>query len=267
MADTQPTKKQRKEAARQARLERERAEAAAGARKRRLTIVGAALAAAVVVVVIAIAVSSGGGSKTKSPGASAGGAVNGRTEMTQMLGGIPQHGTTLGNPNAKVTLNEFADLRCPFCRDFSQQTLPLIVRDYVRTGKVKLAYQDLGFLGPESVTAAAAGAAAAQQNKLWNFAELFYFNQGSETTPYVTDAFITKLYRAIPGLDVAKANAARKKPPATTAINEPRTLADQFQISSTPSFTYGRTGQRQKLLETQSNAYGDFQKALDPLLK
>jgi protein-disulfide isomerase len=267
MAETPLTKRQRKEAARQARLEREHAAAAAGARKRRLTIIGGALAAAVVVVVVAIAVSSGGGTKTASPGASAGGAVNGRTEMTQLLQGIPQHGNTLGNPNAKVTLNEFADLRCPFCRDFALQTLPLIVRDYVRPGKVKIVYQDLGFLGPESVTAAAAGAAAGQQDKLWNFADLFYFNQGSETTPYVTSAFITRLYSAIPGLDVAKANAARTRSPATSAVNEPRTLADQFQIASTPSFTYGRTGQQPKLLETSTNAYGDFQKALDPLLK
>ena len=261
----QLTKRERKEAARQARIEREQAAAAAAARKRRLTLIGGVLGAALIVVIIAIAVSSKGGSHPKN--ASSGGKLNGVAEMTAMLSGLQQSGNALGNPKAPVTLNEYADLQCPFCKEFAQQTLPLIVRDYVSTGKVRLVYKDLAFLGPDSEKAGAAAAAAGQQSHMWNYNELQYYNQGTENTGYVTDQYINKLYSAIPGLDIAKANAARKVSPATQSWVVPRQEANQFGISSTPSFTYGTTGGRMMLFQNASPTYSDFKKALDPLLK
>ncbi|MBI2451784.1 DsbA family protein [Candidatus Pacearchaeota archaeon] len=54
---------------------------------------------------------------------------------------------TLGEKKAKVTLIEFSDYQCPFCRKFWQDTLPQIKKDYIDTGKVKFVYKDfpLGF--------------------------------------------------------------------------------------------------------------------------
>ena len=49
-----------------------------------------------------------------------------------MLAGIPQSGIHLGSPSAPVRLVEFADLQCPFCREYTLQTLPQLVQDYVR---------------------------------------------------------------------------------------------------------------------------------------
>lgn len=53
----------------------------------------------------------------------------------------------LGEKNAPVTIVEFSDYQCPFCRKFWQDTLPSIQKDYINTGKVKLVYKDfpLGF--------------------------------------------------------------------------------------------------------------------------
>ncbi len=53
----------------------------------------------------------------------------------------------LGDKNAKVTIIEFSDYQCPFCRKFWQDTLPSIEKDYISNGKVKLVYRDfpLGF--------------------------------------------------------------------------------------------------------------------------
>ena len=70
-----------------------------------------------------------------------------------MLAGIPQNGIYLGNANAPVRLVEFADLQCPFCREYTLQTLPQLVQDYVRSGKVRMEFRDLAFLGKDSVTA------------------------------------------------------------------------------------------------------------------
>ncbi len=53
----------------------------------------------------------------------------------------------LGDKNAPVTIIEFSDYQCPFCRKFWQETLPSIEKDYITDGKVKLVYRDfpLGF--------------------------------------------------------------------------------------------------------------------------
>ncbi len=262
---TTPTKRERRETARQARLEREAAEAAAARRKRRTYQLLAALGAALVVVVVAVLVSTGGGGgKTKN--ASSGGGLAGLSETKAMLAGLPQSGDTLGKPNAPVTIYEFADLQCPFCAEFAKNNLPLLVRDYVATGKAKLVYQDMAFIGPDSETAAAAAEAAAQQDKLQYFTNLFYWNQGEENSGYVTDAFIAKLYGAIPGLDVAKAEAARKRAPATNAFDEPRALSKQYGVSTTPTFVAGPTGGTLKTLNASGSDYGSIKKALDPIV-
>jgi protein-disulfide isomerase len=48
----------------------------------------------------------------------------------------------MGSKNAKVTIIEFSDYQCPFCRKFWQDTLPSIKRDYIDTGKVNFVYRD-----------------------------------------------------------------------------------------------------------------------------
>jgi protein-disulfide isomerase len=261
---TTPTKRERREQARQARVEREAAEASAARRKRRMYQVLAALGAAAVLVVVAILVSSGGSKNSGTAGNGSG--LAGRPETVAMLDGIPQKDNVLGQANAPVTLYEFADLQCPFCAEFAKNNLPLLVRDFVRPGKVKLVYQDMAFLGNDSETAAAAAAAAGQQDKLWYFTNLFYWNQGQENTGYVTDQYLTNLYKGIPGLDAAKANADRTKAPATKAIDAPRTLADQFGISSTPSFAAGPSGGKLQKLNIQGSTYDELKKALDPIV-
>ena len=137
---------------------------AADPRKRRNIIIGAAIAIAVVVAVVIVLVSSGGSDGSGTDSATGGGStpaqVKGVKETTAMLDGIPQDGNALGKKSAKVTLIEFADFQCPFCRDFALNTLPVIINDYVRTGKIRMELRTLTFIGPDSETAARAAAAA-----------------------------------------------------------------------------------------------------------
>ena len=204
-----PTKQQRRDAARQARIESERAEAAAALRRKRLRTLLAVLGGAAIVVVIAIVVSGGSDNSAKNrPGAAqkASGAIPGQKESGEMLAGIQQKGIYLGSPTARVRFVEFADLQCPFCRQYPLQTLPQLVQDYVRTGKVRMEFRDLAFLGQDSVTAGRHAAGAAQQNKLWNFIDVFYYNQGEENTGYVTPSFLHSIDKAA-GVDSAKSDA------------------------------------------------------------
>ncbi len=48
----------------------------------------------------------------------------------------------LGDKDASVTIIEFSDYQCPFCRKFWQDTLPQLKKDYIDTGKAKLVYRD-----------------------------------------------------------------------------------------------------------------------------
>ena len=87
----------------------------------------------------------------------------------------------LGNPNAKVTVIEFADFRCPFCEQWFQTVEPNLIKDYVNTGKVKFYFRNYAFLGPASTLAANAGECANEQGKFWQFHDYMYSHQPSES--------------------------------------------------------------------------------------
>ena len=65
-------------------------------------------------------------------------------------------GYTLGQPDAPVAIEVWEDFQCPFCQRFSVQVKPLIVQQYVETGKASLTFRNLAFLGEESQWAAVA---------------------------------------------------------------------------------------------------------------
>src|SRR3954469_18725569 len=82
--------------------------------------------------------------------------------------GVPQHGAALGRPSAPVTLVEYADLQCPYCGEWARTTLPVVVSDYVRTGRLRIVFRGLAFVGPDSDRALTAAVAAGRQDRLWD---------------------------------------------------------------------------------------------------
>jgi len=237
---TSSTKRERRDAARAERLERERAAVAAAQRKRRLTMLAGALAAAAVIVVVAVLVSSGGGGGKKT--AAGGGAVVGAAATQQLLAGIPQQGLTLGNAGAPVTIVEFVDPQCPYCRDYSVNELPTVIQQQVRTGKAKLELRMLHFIGPDSTTAARALTAAGMQNKLFNAAEVLYHNQGEENSGYVTDAYLRRILGAVPGLDVNRAMQDASSTTVTEELGTAQTAQSRYGVGGTPTILVGPTG-------------------------
>jgi protein-disulfide isomerase len=234
------SRKEQREQARAEREAREAAERAKAQRNKRILQLGAALAAAAVIVVVAIVISTSGGDDKKGGGTATGDAA-GSKQAAQLLNGVPQKGTTLGKPDAPVTLVEFADLQCPFCRDYTLSTFPKLVANYVKPGKVKMVFQNYAFIGPDSLTAARAAEAAGNQNKLWHFVDVFYNNQGTENTDYVTDPFLTKIAEGA-GVDSKKMLADRQDPKVDQAIAEAQQAAQQAGVNSTPTFLIKKAG-------------------------
>jgi protein-disulfide isomerase len=223
------TKRELREQRRAARREAERREAAREARRRRLWQFGAVAGLAVVAVVVAVAISSSGGDE---PSASA-------PPASTLFAGIPEHDGVLGDPDAPVTLTEFVDLQCPVCAAASTQTLPTLVNQYVRTGKVKLEARTLSFLGPDSVRAAKVAAAAERQGRLWPFLEAFYAAQGTENSGYVTDDFLRSVADAA-GVDADAALAQADRPFAQKRLDRADADAARLGVDATPTLVVAR---------------------------
>ncbi|MGZ4271943.1 MAG: DsbA family protein [Solirubrobacteraceae bacterium] len=266
---SKPTNADRKAEARAARERAEADAAARSARSKRLVRLLAVLAAAAVVVVIAIVASSSGGggnsASSRTSAAKSGATLAGQKEATAQFAGIPQQGIYLGSKSAPVRLVSFVDLQCPYCREYELQSMPELVQKYVRTGKVRMELRTWAFLGPDSVTAGRAVAAAAQQNKAWTMADILYFNQGEENKGWVTPALLDKAYAAA-GVNVAQAKAYA----ATAASQEPlgaaNTLAGVLGVNSTPTILVGtRTGSLKKVNVDPTDTAG-YSKAIDALL-
>jgi protein-disulfide isomerase len=261
-----------KEEARARRLEAERARAERAQRSRRMQMLGGVLSAAVVIVVVAVIVSSsGGGAKPVAPGS-----TTSRTDVTtvsNLLAGIPQSGTTLGSPSAKVTLTEYADLECPVCdafvlpanRSTSDGTpgtgyFDQLLSQYVRTGKVKIVYRSLETAtgnGPNSsmwLPQQAAAYAAGLQNKAWDYIELFYYEQQSETSSYVTPAFLQAIAQQVPGLNLSSWGSSRQSSSLEAQVTSDGQSATARGFTATPTIVVqGPKGQAQPIQSLPSS--------------
>ncbi len=86
---------------------------------------------------------------------------------------------TRGRPEAPLTVYEMSDFQCPYCREFTLTTLPVLEREYVETGKVRFVYVNLPLTNLHA-NAAAAGAAAvcaARQHRFWPMHDLLFRHQ------------------------------------------------------------------------------------------
>ncbi len=174
-------------------------------------------------------------------GTSAGSQGNAQTVGSEFAG-IPEQRTLLGDPKAPATLVEFADLQCPFCAQYALGALPGLLSQWVRPGRLRLDLRLVSIIGPDSRRAARLAGAAALQNRLWPFAELFYLNQGTENSGYVTSSFLKAVAAATPGLDAGRALAATNSASVTAQLTRAENSARTLEVTSTPTFFLVRPG-------------------------
>ncbi len=118
-----------------------------------------------------------------------------------LFAGIEQRGAALGSPKAPVTLVEYADLQCPYCAQWARDTMPTLVEDYVKTGKLRIVFHGLAFIGADSDKALRTAIAAGAEDHLWDVVHGLYLHQGHENAGWVTDDLVVSIAAALPGLD------------------------------------------------------------------
>jgi protein-disulfide isomerase len=91
----------------------------------------------------------------------------------------PVANRSMGRPDAPVTVYEMSDFQCPFCRQFTLTTLPVIEREYIRTGRVRWVFVNLPLsnLHRNAVAAAQVAMCAARQHRFWPVHDLLYQRQ------------------------------------------------------------------------------------------
>lgn len=172
-------------------------------------------------------------------------------KITRLLAGVPQQGRTLGNPAAPVTLQVFADLEDEDSRRWVLSFLPSIIQEFVRPGILKIEYRSFktNTLQPQPfVKQQTAAVAAGAQNKLWNFIETFYHEQGREYTPYVTENYIDNIASQVPGLNIARWRQDRNDGRRSEQVVVDDQTGKADGIHTTPSYRLGRTGDHLKNL-------------------
>jgi len=261
------SRKEQKEAARERRLAEERAHAEKQRRERRLRMLGGLVVGTIAVIVVIFAISSSGGSTT-APKANTPAAKNAAATVTKLLDGIPQQGSTLGNPNAKVTLTEYGDLVCPICRDFALGSESQLIANEVRQGKVKIVYKALETASETAnnsmfVPSQAAALAAGEQKLGWYYIELFYHEQGDETTSYVTDNYLNGLASQVPGLNYSKWSSDRQASSLANQVGADEQAAANAGYNSTPTILIqGPKGQAQPIVGDPTS-FGQLQSAIN----
>jgi protein-disulfide isomerase len=183
------------------------------------------------------------------------------------LDGIAQDGMVLGADAANVTLIEYADLQCPFCRGYSESVFPVTVDEYVRPGRVKTELRALAFIGEDSENARRFVYAASLQDRAWQLQEALFRNQGSENSGWVTDELVRTLAEQIEGLDVDRLFEDAETQEVIALGEQATSQAEAAGVRGTPTF-YIRIGDEEPYqLELGAFDPAEFRSALDDALE
>lgn len=217
------------------------AQPAPARRRSRWPLIGGVVGLVVAVMIGALAFAGGGAKDERRAGTTPADLPAGVAETAALLRGIHQEGMVLGDPAAPVTMLEFVDLQCPFCRKHQLEDQKRIIDAVVRTGDARIAFVPLAFLGPDSAKARNVFVRMAQRNQAWAFATLFFYNQGQENSGYVTPQFLQRLLAGIPGTTTADASEAPD--PGSEAVYAGADQLARVVLGSrqagTPGFTVG----------------------------
>jgi protein-disulfide isomerase len=144
-----------------------------------------------------------------------------------------------GDQNAKVTIVEFSDLQCPFCKTFFDDTYAKIDEKYIKTGKVKFTYRHypLTSIHPLAQKSAEATECANEQGKFWEYHDKLFAMQDTWSSKAATDAITTFVtYAEELGLDATQFQSCLESNKYKKAVDVDTAAGSQAQVDGTPAF-------------------------------
>lgn len=148
--------------------------------------------------------------------------------------------TNLGDKNAPVVMVEYSDFQCPFCGRFHKNTLPLIVENYIDTGKVYFVYRNYIILGLPSFRAAKAALCAAEQDSFWPYHDYLFANQ-DESDPTAFSSERLEIFADRVGMDTDAFRVCFIDDRTNDQIEIDVDLAAKDGAESTPTFIINGT--------------------------
>jgi protein-disulfide isomerase len=233
-------------------------------KSRRVLLIAAAVGGAAILAVVLIVIASNGSSKKAATTVST--TTSGASTPKTLFAGIPQSGDTVGKPAAPATMLVFEDPQCPYCQQWNLDTLPTVVDQFVRTGKLKLTYRGIAIIGPNSVKGLRAVFAAGQQDKLWNFSDAMYEMQGEENSGWITNEAILSAAKAS-GANGQAILAASPSKAVTAQLAQADDEARTYQVQGTPTFVLEQPPALPQQLNVASLEPGPFTAELQAALQ
>ena len=202
-------------------------------RARSLLVPALALVAVVALGLAAFAGTPGGGDDGSGP---EGTATDDARETGEALARRdPDDPMAMGDVDAPVVMIEWSDFQCPFCASFALETMPTLVEEYVEAGVMRFEWRDFPVLGEDSVTAALAGRAAAEQDAFFEVHDEIFERDWERNVGDLSVESLTELAGEL-GLDTERFAADMQDPELLQAVQADRQLGQQLGFTGTPAF-------------------------------
>jgi protein-disulfide isomerase len=171
---------------------------------------------------------------------------------------------SIGRADAPVTLVEFSDYQCPFCKQFHTGAYTELKKNYIDTGKVRFVARDLPLeFHPLALKAAEAARCAGDQGKYWELRDALF----AKAEP-PTDDVVQKAAGGL-SVDVGALQACIASGKYRSDVQKDASEAAALQTSGTPTFVLARTT-RESLDGARiagAQPFASFQTAIEELLK
>lgn len=168
-------------------------------------------------------------------GASASQEIPADDPLMQLPRRDPDDPRALGDVDAPVVMVNYSEFQCPFCGKFARDTAPTLIEKYVADGTLRIEWRDFPYLGQESMTAALAGAAAAEQGKFWEFHDALFDQQLPPNSGNLDQEYVETKAAEV-GLDVAAFRAAMDATVAERRVALDFREGQTIGVSGTPAF-------------------------------
>ena len=176
-----------------------------------------------------------------------------------------KHAPVLGSDTATVTIIEVGDYQCHMCKKWFEETRPLIIDNYINTGKVNLVFIDMPFLGYDSTPASEATYCADDQGKYWEYhTMLFRFQQ--EIDDGWANANRLQAFAFNLGLDIEQFDKCMTTDDHKAKVNFNMQMSKkEFGANSTPTFVIVNTqGEWKKIIG--AHPYSTFEDIIESML-